>query len=161
MVTRRIGQWPSTGLLGVNTLLAGMVVWLAVSDTVEVSQVPNLETDPANAQVPPATPENMIYGLSFYQPLWQRDLRQPPIPPSPPAPLEAPPPPPPLELPRLVGTFVEAGAAYGHFEMRDGRTRIQSLDSKLEGYDVAAIQDGKAKLTHGSNEYWLEVPRHK
>ena len=117
---------------------------------------------PQTASVPDSEP---IAGhpskpLGWYAPIWQRDLRQPPIPP----PVETEPQTPQAPrrpLPRLLGTFVESDARWAHFATRDGRTRVCKVNESIEDFRVAAIEPGRAQLTHGGSMHWVEVPRPK
>lgn len=158
MVSRRLKRHLVTLLWLINAVLGVGVIWLAIPSSPGQSiDLPTVASIHADSEAPVLTGPQLLE-LSNYRPLWERDLRQPPIPPEP-KPAVAPTRPPPQELPRLVGTFIDAETAYGHFETRDGRLRVRSLEDDLEGYQVAAVEQGRAKLTLGAKEYWIEVPR--
>lgn len=96
-------------------------------------------------------------GLDWYAPLWQRDLRQPPIPPAQPAPQR------PAEgrepLPKLVTTFVERESRYAHFLDPQGKLRFCGLDERVGSFRVAAIEPGRARLVDGDFAVWIEMPK--
>lgn len=116
--------------------------------------IPNIEK-PAQENTA-ASEAQAIRPLSGYAPLWDRDLRQPlfestatvePAPAAPP------------ELPVLVGTIVEPGRRFAHLRTPDGRTLVRPVNARIESYEVMAIESGRVQLRHGSDAYWISVPR--
>lgn len=98
--------------------------------------------------------------LEWYQPLWTRDLRQPPIErvaSATPAPTPAPKPPP--RLPCLQGTFVEGNRAWAHLITPDGSRCVLKMSESLEGYVLVAVEPRRAELQYGNRSYWIEMPR--
>lgn len=96
--------------------------------------------------------------LEWYSVTWQRDLRQPPIPPNvetTEADRQALPP----SLPRLLGTFIEADQCWAHFVRPDGRTRVCRVEATIGEFRVVAVETGRAQLAYGEERYWVEVPR--
>lgn len=160
MVNRRLKRHLVTLLWPINAALGVGVIWLAIpSGPGQSTDLPTIESIRVDAGAPVPTGPQLL-DLEAYRPLWQRDLRQPPIPPEP-KPAELPQRPPPPELPRLVGTFIDAETAYGNFETRDGRLRVRSVEDEVAGYRVVAIEQRRAKLVLGAKEYWIELPRAK
>ena len=98
--------------------------------------------------------------LDWYAPLWQRDLKQPPIPQNPtepsPDPATAAGP-----VPTLVATFVETQGRYAHLRDQSGRLRMKAIDEVIGRYRVAAIEPGKVQLQSGATSVWIEMPRNK
>ncbi len=108
--------------------------------------------EPAVTDVPDSRP------LAGYAPIWQRDLRQPPIPPVVQA--DAPPPEtPPPPLPRLLGTFVEPQERWAYFLTLDGHTRTYQTDESVNGYRIVAIEPGRAQLAAAGQVHWVTLPR--
>lgn len=94
--------------------------------------------------------------LNWYAPLWERDLRQPPIPPTPtpdPIPQRIP-----AEAPRLVATFVDARMRLAHLLDRQGRLQFSEVNDDIGGYRVGAIEPGRVELIAGDSKLWIEVP---
>lgn len=116
--------------------------------------VPELEAPTPVAG--PTTEHATERPLSWYAPLWERNLRQPLFEPT--AATESAPAPPP-ELPLLVGTIVEPGRSFAHLRTRDGRTVVKPVRAIVESYEVMAIESGRVQLRHGNNDYWVCVPR--
>lgn len=97
--------------------------------------------------------------LAWYAPLWERDLRQPPIPPAPvPEPTA---PVVPSEAPRLVATFVDERQRFAHLIDRDGKLLFKEINDEVAGYRVAAIEPGRVELEAGTRTMWIEVPKRK
>jgi hypothetical protein len=135
-------------------LLAG----LPLSAVLCLRPIPIPEFDPTNtvSEQVDSTGDPTFHSLDWYAPLWERDLKQPPIPPSPAPPSVVAVP---VELaPTLLATFVETGACYAHFSDRNGRVELKSVDEDVGGYRVSAIEPGRVRLVSGERELWLEVP---
>jgi len=100
--------------------------------------------------------------LKWYAPIWQRDLRQPPIPPPvkpalKPKKKSKPPPP----LPRLLGTFVEDERRWAHFAGAGGKQRVLRTGAVIDRYTIVAIEPGRVQLQNADDLRWVEVPKPK
>lgn len=147
---------------GVIRLLRALRVLLVAA--IPVTALLMLRTSPppapaAGALVVPEGPPlaEATRGLDWYAPLWERDLRQPPIPPTPAAPQR--PAAPRESLPKLVTTFVETDHRYAHFLDAQGKMRFCAVDERIGAYRVAAIESGRARLIDGAYDVWVEMPK--
>lgn len=102
--------------------------------------------------------ETEIHDLSWYAPLWQRDLKQPPIP-AVVAELRAKPRPKPGPMPTLVATLVEPQARYAHFVDRSGKVELKGIDEFINEFRVRAIEPGRVQLQEGERVVWIEIPK--
>ena len=127
---------------------------------ITIPQAPDLSFEKGEQQMtdPPKHPG--AHDLAWYAPLWERDLKQPPIPP---AVTE-----PPVErqedsgpVPTLLATLVEPDARYAHLRDPAGRVRLKQIDEAIGRFRVAAIEPGRVKLDDGRREVWIEVPKRK
>jgi hypothetical protein len=108
---------------------------------------------------PQSDPVDGLPPLSEYSPIWQRDLRQSPLPPEARTAKDTAPPKPPVPLPRLLGTFSEQADAWAHLVGHKGRSRILRTGDRITGYTLVTIEPGRVQLQNGSREYWVEVPK--
>ena len=97
------------------------------------------------------------YELSWYAPLWQRDLKQPPI-----AEKQAEKPSnvakPAGPVPTLLATFVDSQVRYAHFRDDRGRVHMKAIDESIDHYRVHAIEPGRVKLQNGDGAIWVDIP---
>ena len=102
--------------------------------------------------------ENREHALAWYAPLWERDLKQPPIPPAAPTEPEAAPassgP-----VPRLLATLVEPAGSCAHLIGRQGAVELKAVGDLIDGFRVTAIEPGRVQLDDGKRTIWIEVPR--
>lgn len=137
-------------LLGAAVPLTAVLWWWTTPTS------PPLPSDDPQTTVSEPGPPPAARDLAWYAPLWERDLRQPPIPP---APLAAPPGAAPAQtMPRLVATFVEGGVRFAHFTDGNGRAQLKAIDESVGRFRVAAIEPGRVQLADGADAVWLEVP---
>ncbi|MCP4589437.1 MAG: hypothetical protein GY842_01705 [bacterium] len=145
------------GLLLVGVVLAARAALSGSSanDPTPVAARPTADEVRAAAAAPPRT-------LDGYASIWERDLRQPPIPPAPQSQkkpkAKAKPPPP---LPALLGTFVEPETSWAHFRTRSGRERILRPGAVIDRYTVVSIEPGRVRLQSGEDYHWVDVPKPK
>lgn len=140
--------------------LVMMVVKLArpiESDGNSVSEVPA----PDDAQfIDGSSDHESLKPLAWYEPLWTRDLRQPPIPPiEKPKPVATPKPVPMPTLPRLMGTFVEGETAWAHLLSPQVGVRVLQLNERIEDFEISAIEPGRVQLTWRDQTRWIEIKR--
>lgn len=158
MVTTGQLGWIHRGLRMLQGLLmlatAGVIVVAVTAERPEIVQAEDRSDHAAEPQV-----HDALKPLAWFAPLWQRDWRQSPIPPSVEPPEERPTPPP--ELPHLLGTFLEAGQSFAHFRRHDGRTQLCSLNALIDDYEVTAIETNRVHLRRNDETYWVEVPKRK
>jgi hypothetical protein len=156
-VVARLSVRTVTTLLKVMRL--GLVVALPVVALGFLVSAPDAEPEQL-AKTPHATaaaPIETRRELAWYAPLWERDLRQPPIPPAPaPEPTQ---PVTPSEAPRLVATFVDERSRFAHLMDRDGKLLFKEINDEIGGYRVAAIEPGRVELATGTRTLWIEVPK--
>jgi len=117
---------------------------------------------PQTSTMPDSRPiaEYPLKPVDWYAPIWQRDLRQPPIPPKLDKKANTPQAPPP-SLPRLLGTFVEPDTCWAHFLTSDGRMRVCKVNETIGTFRVVAVEPGRAQLALGADLHWVDVPRPK
>ena len=143
----RLGQW---GLLAAACVLCARA---ATRPAITAADPPRPPTSK-----PTAIAEESSKPLEWYAVIWQRDLRQPPVPPKTDAEQQTPEPPP-VPLPKLLGTFVEQDDRWAHFVTDDGKTRICKLNDAIAAFRVLAIEPGRAQLANGADRHWVEVPK--
>ncbi len=101
------------------------------------------------------TDHRRLQPLSSYAPLWQRDLRQslqaqaPVVAQADPA----------IELPKLLGTFLEQDHVYAQLLTADGRAKLYALDDPVGPFTLAVVESTRICLLQGTEEYWLELPQ--
>lgn len=127
--------------------VVAIALWPPLEPTLDLE----LSAPAASQQSAPVVRE-----LAWYAPLWERDLAQPPIPLPAPAPT---PPPPEGPKPALIATFVEANRGYAHLIGRDGQPRLLGLNDQIDGFLLAEVEPGRALLTRGDQEVWVEMPK--
>lgn len=98
------------------------------------------------------------HDLAWYAPLWQRDLRQPPIPPVQDG---APKPAPSRPMPSVLATFVDHDRPLAHLIGQAGKPELLSLNDTLDGFTLVAIEPGRVQLESGSERRWVEMPKPK
>jgi hypothetical protein len=99
------------------------------------------------------------HALAWYAPLWERDLRQPPIPP-----VADPRKEPPVEsipLPILLATLVEPQGRYAHFQGRSGKPEMKGLHETIDRFRIQAIEPGRVQLQDQDALVWVAIPNSK
>lgn len=113
---------------------------------------------PSNATVNTATHTPEKRDLAWYAPLWERDLKQPPVPPAEdvkPAPAPA------RSAPSVLATFVQREQSYAHLVGHAGKAEMLTVDDALDDYRVVAIEPGRVQLERGGQRFWVEMPKPK
>ncbi len=101
------------------------------------------------------TDHRRLKPLSWYAPLWQRDLRQslqaqaPLVAQADPA----------IELPKLLGTFLEQERVYAQLETADGRAKLYASGDTVGPFTLTVVESTRVCLRQGTDEYWLELPQ--
>jgi hypothetical protein len=100
--------------------------------------------------------ERRIHELGWYAPMWERNLKQPPVPRN----VETSPQPqqPPSPLPALVATLVEPKGSYAHFSA-GGRLELKGVNETVAGYRIVSIEPGRVQLEQDQRLVWLELPK--
>ncbi len=98
--------------------------------------------------------------LQWYAPLWERDLKQPPLPPTVAEPSEESKPAP-GPIPALLATFVEPRASYAHLIDSQGKVHLKTIDDVLDHFRVLAIEPGRVRLQNGDGIVWVAMPEPK
>lgn len=145
-----LGLKLARGLLVASLPISIVLVWL------HVPQAPTLEAAPVEASlVLPSEPASR--SLADYAPLWQRDLKQPPIP----RPIEekSDPTPPSAPLPRLVATFIETGRGYAHLIDNSGHTRFAAVGDVIDEFRMMAVEESRVQLQSGDRIEWILLPK--
>ncbi len=138
------------GMLLLGILLIGWLSWTSWPQP-PVLDAPMIErsTEPIGAQE--------THALAWYAPLWERDLKQPPIPP-----LEPKKEPNPAEsagpVPTLLATCVNSGESYAHLVDRRGRVVFKTVDESVDHFRLVEIEPGRVRLVDGARDVWLEMP---
>lgn len=106
---------------------------------------------------PPAdsAPPSPRAALAEYDVIWQRDLAQPVVDPPPKAnapPVESAPP------IALVGTAVAADERLGIFSLPNNSTVVKREGEIFQGFEVIAVERGRARLRRDGREFDLRVP---
>lgn len=158
MVTARQIRWIRYVLVVVQCgLVAGMslLVHRLVADRDTLVLAP--ETQASAATPPNDTLEDRP--LSWFAPIWQRDLRRPPVDPVVKNPRKNKPikKPEPLRL-TLLGTVVEPDARYAVFRNGDGHIVVKRLHDEIDRYTIARIDRGRAELVQGTQTVAVTVP---
>ncbi len=126
-----------------------------------LAHVPPLSVDaslPSKATVNTPTPSPQKRELAWYAPLWERDLKQPPVPP---AEDVKPAPTPTRSAPSVLATFVQNEQSYAHLVGQAGKAEMLTVDDALDGYRLVAIEPGRVQLERGGQRFWVEMPRPK
>ncbi|MEK6674124.1 MAG: hypothetical protein AABZ47_00550 [Planctomycetota bacterium] len=146
-------------LFGLKMLRAALILAIPVCVVMlhrDRSLLPAVAYDPTPVLGEQRTLNRCPRSLEFYAPLWERDLKQPPIPAS----SISPPPIPPKEsLPSLLATFVAPDGRYAHFSDGNGRVAFKTVEDEVSGFRVATIEPGRVRLINGTLDLWLEVPK--
>lgn len=148
--------WVTIGLKSLRAVLLTACPAVLLACWIWRPPRPELGTPPPPAQqaepAAPAAPE-----LAWYTPLWERDLKQPPVPPqAPPAAAM-----PESGLPTLLATCVSPQAHLVHFIDSGGKIRMRSAGQRIEGYVILTIEAGRVELQRGEQRVWLDVPRRR
>jgi hypothetical protein len=101
-----------------------------------------------------------VHDLAWYAPLWQRDLKQPPIPRAveeQPAARE----PDPGPLPALVATLIEPNARFAHLRDQSGKAQLKGLGDAIDRFRIKAIEPGRVQLQDGDRLVWVQIPKRK
>ena len=157
MVTRSGIQIICRLLKAVRALLmlavCGAIV-VVVTARREPSALPDGPLDPSPVKVTEAT----AHDLEWYAPLWQRDLKQPPVPTEEASPTDrstepnAP-------VPALLATFVDASESYAHLRDNTGRVQLKAVADTIDRYRVDSIQPGRVRLSDGTRTVWVQLPK--
>ncbi len=158
MVSQRRIQALRTGLKLLRGLLLIALPIMVAGIWLTVPQPPDLSA-PILEGAHRETPEQTARDLAWYAPLWERDLKQPPIPPPVSEPQErsvdtGP-------LPTLLATLIEPEGRYAHFAGPSGRARLKSVDETIDRFRVRAIEPGRVQLEDNGQIIWVEIPRPK
>jgi hypothetical protein len=148
----RLKRSLTAGLAALLLVAVGMAAWLAWPRPARTPPEVDLES-PSRDKVRPVS----RHSLTDLAVIWQRDLRQPVVD----RPQESPerPPEPKLAI-QLVGTAVEAERCYGFFRLADTTTTVKAVGEVVDGFEIVAIERGRARLRNGDRGYELKVPRY-
>lgn len=103
------------------------------------------------------TDHRRLQPLSSYAPLWQRDLRQSlQLQPQAPAVAQTDPA---IELPTLLGTFLEQDHVYAQLLTADGRAKLYASGDAVGPFTLTVVENERVCLRQGSDEYWLKLPQ--
>jgi hypothetical protein len=99
------------------------------------------------------------HALAWYAPLWERDLKQSPIPPvlepQKATPVES------VPLPILLATLVEPHGRYAHFQSRSGKPEMKGLHETIDRFRIQAIEPGRVQLQDHDALVWVAIPKTK
>ena len=145
-------------LLVLRALLALALPATALAMVATYPRPPVTDARAADQTGEPAGEEEPNRALSWYSPLWERDLKQPPIPPviqqaKPQAPQPTGP------APVLIATFVEDGRQYTQLASPNGTTHMLEVGEEIDGLRVSRIEPGRVQLEDGSRRFWIELPQ--
>ena len=154
MSPRHAARWERL----VTALMLAIVLAVLLAFVALLRPAPPWTPPQVNLQAPVVVDVKSAPGLSLDElaVIWQRDLRQPLVDPSPPEPPK--PPPPPRLAVRLLGTAVEADRRYGLLRLSNNTTVVRPVGAEVEGFEVVSIRRGWARLRNGAREYDLIVP---
>lgn len=147
-------SWLLTGAAAASGAAAPYVFW-------HLAHVQPLGVDaslPSTATVNTPTPTPQKRDLTWYAPLWERDLKQSPIPP---ADDVKPAPTPTRSAPSVLATFVQREQSYAHLVGQAGKAEMLTVDDALDGYRLVAIEPGRVQLEGGGQRFWIEMPQPK
>ncbi len=150
-----------TLLIGVQAVLLLGTAWAAYRFLVPPSVAVTAPPSPLAASAQPA-PAIEDRPLSWYAPIWQRDLRRPPVDPvvERAAPKRQPRKPEPLRL-SLLGTVVESDARYAVFRNGQGHIVVKRSRDEIDKFTIARIDRGRAELTRGDRTIVVKVPNYE
>ena len=154
-----MNRWARPALLASQGALALAIAWAAY----RVVIVPELTVSirPVDS-TPTSQPVPLVdaHPLAWYAPIWQRDLRQPPVDPAPKAapPKRKPKPKPEPVRVTLLGTIVERDQRYGVFRNEQGHIVVKRLRDEIDRFTIARIDRGRAELVRGSRIVRITVP---
>ncbi len=156
MVSRLAIDWVRGGLKALRALLIAAIL-LSIPWIWSAMPQPAILATPAPDPPPEPFPGRMREALAWYAPLWERDLKQLPVPSA----GEQPDPAPDSSdsLPTLLATFVEPGGCYAHFIRKNGRVEFKGLNETIGAFQVMAIEPGRVELRDGDRSVWVEIPR--
>lgn len=140
-------------LIGACALVMLLVVGNAVTAPDLESMLPGKPSTAAEE----VTDHRRLRPLSSYAPLWQRDLRQS-LQPQAQAPVVAQADPA-IELPKLMGTFLEQDRVYAQLLTADGRAKLYAPDDPVGPFTLTVVESKRVCLQRGSDEHWLELPQ--
>lgn len=155
MVSRGSKQWAVLGLDAVQIALLAAIPVLSVWFWWTWPKPPSPSSQVVEESIPLATPPT-THELAWYAPLWERDLKQPPIPPA--APPQAAPSAP-IQLPVLLATLVEPQGRYAHFQGRSGAAEMKGLNETIDRFKVRAIEPGRVQLESDAGLVWVQIPK--
>lgn len=159
MVNAALNRWFRPALLASQGVLALAIAWAAYRLVVMPElTMPNrpVASTPTSQPVPLAD----AHPLAWYAPIWQRDLRQPPVDPAPkaaPRKRKRMPKPEPVRV-TLLGTIVERDQRFGVFRNEQGVIVVKRLQDEIDQFTIARIDRGRAELVRGSRTVRITVP---
>lgn len=156
MVSHR-WRFAVVGLDGLRVLLLGAIPATLAWFWLTWPQSPTPAMDVPTPIVSETVAE-VAHDLAWYAPLWERDLKQPPIPPVVQRPTT---PSTPVQLPVLLATLVEPHGRYAHFQGRTGAAEMKGLDETIDRFKVRAIEPGRVQLEGDSGLVWVQIPKAK
>lgn len=161
MVSLRSTRSLPTLLIGVQAALLLGTAWAAYRLLVPPPVAVTAPLFPPVASTQPA-PAIEDRSLSWYAPIWQRDLRRPPVDPvvERAAPKRQPRKPEPLRL-SLLGTVVEPDARYAVFRDGQGHIVVKRCRDEIDKFTIARIDRGRAELTRGDRTVVVKVPNYE
>ena len=151
MVSTRTINWFAIALKACRLLLVVGVATAARLSFRASPSTPHVHARATDAASPPSatpTPKD----LSWYAPLWERDLKSLPAKPPTPAPTPQGP------VPTLLATFVEPGARFVHLLDARGRLQFRAVGESVDRFVVAAVEPGRVQLQDDHERFWLEMP---
>ena len=154
-------RWANRSLIAVQTALICTILVLVIQIATYNNQLTTMVT---SGEVP-KVPEVYVVQtkpLSWYAPVWTRDLRQPPFEPRPIKEVVKPKKPAPPAPPsvRLLGTVVEANKRFGLFVDSKNKLLVCRPNDTIDGYMVMAIERGKAEIKNQQRSAWLKMPEY-
>ena len=159
MVNAALNRAFRPALLTSQGVLALAIAWAAyrvvVVPELTLSSHP-VESAPTSQPVQSAD----VRSLTWYAPIWQRDLRQPPVDPAPkaaPPKRKQKPRPEPVRV-TLLGTIVERDQRFGVFRDEQGHIVVKRLQDQIDQFTIARIDRGHAELVRGSRIVRITVP---
>ncbi len=157
MVAAGRTKWVQRGLTAAQYVLllaVGLAAWRLVAPPAVPSAVhtakPAVTTRTADA--------SEAHPLSWYAPIWERDLRRPPVDPVADTKRKAKKPKPkPLRL-ALLGTVIEPADRYAVFRKEDGHIVVKRVRDDVDRFTIAGIDRGRAELVRGERRVNITVP---
>lgn len=141
------------------------LLWFGLMAAVPVVVVSMLRRIPSELPLPSIVRESpsveeavaAVPDLAWYAPIWERDLKQIPIPQPEPQVIESRPNPGPL--PSLLATLVQPSGSYAHFAGPDGRAELKGLNEGVGACVLRRIEPFRVELTCGERSVWIELPK--